>query len=129
MKKKISRIILTIIIPFVFYFGLTAIGIFAKSQMPGDENVPNFLEGIGVTVVAVVGIALIGGVIWVCYWAAGLITDGISDRLRYRRIRRESTYDDWPNSPATTVPPPPVDEDQAYLQRIGVEEEDETESD
>ena len=93
MKKKIIRIVLTCIIPAVFYFGLTAIGIFAKSQMPGDERVPDFLEGLGVTLVAVLGIALIGVVIWACYWFAGLIIDGISDRLRYRRIRRESTYD------------------------------------
>jgi hypothetical protein len=123
MKKKITRIILTIIIPFVVYYGFTAIGIFSKSQMPGDQNVPNVLEGIGVTIIAALGLALIGVCLWGCWNIAGHIVDGISYKLRYRREQQQ--YDDWPESPATTVPSPPVDEDQAYLQRIGVGEEEE----
>lgn len=124
MKKKIIRIILTIIIPFFAYYGFTAIGIFAKSKMPGDTNVPNFLEGIGVIIVAALGLALIGVCLWVCWKLAGVIIEGISNKMQRRNGPEQ--YDDWPESPASTVQP--FNEEQAYLERIGVDE-DETETD
>lgn len=120
MKKKIIRIILTIIIPFVAYYGFCGIGIFFKSQISGDQNIPDFIEGIGVTIIAALALALIGVCLWGCWLFAGIIIEGISNKMQRRNSPEQ--YDDWPESLATTVPPPPVNEDQQYRQRIGVEE-------
>lgn len=122
---KILKYILTVMIPLTIYFGLVGIGKISKSMWPADSNVPDILEGLGVSIIGAFVIACIVGLLFLFYKLAEVITDDLADRLRYYRVRRNGLdqYDDWPDSPTTTVPSP-VNEDQAYLQRIGVEEEE-----
>ena len=108
MKK--FRYILTGLLPFIVFFGLTGLGKLLKFYISGDDSIPDVVEGIfGIIVLALV-LALVGLVLWGCYNIAGVITDGLEYRLNEYRSRRRTQAQET------------ADEDQQYRQRIGVEE-------
>ena len=112
--KKIIRVLLACIFPPLIYFGITGIGKFAKATIPEDENIPNFIEGIGIIIVGGFCIGLIVLCLWACYWFAGLIMEEVEGRLTTRRLEREIAERYAAEDAAQ-------DQDELYRQRIGVE--------